>query len=125
MPPFKIVITDFGDPNHELEEAELRASGLDYELVRLNTRSADELIPHVADAHALIVQWATISRPVIESLRQCRVISRYGIGVDMVDLDAASERGIPVCNVPDYCIDEVSTHTLAFILALNRRLIPQ
>jgi D-3-phosphoglycerate dehydrogenase / 2-oxoglutarate reductase len=125
MPPFKIVITDFGDPSHELEEAELRASGLDYQLLRLNTRLPEELIPHVADADALIVQWATISRPVIESLKHCRVISRYGIGVDMVDLEAASECGIPVSNVPDYCIDEVSTHTIAFVLALNRRLVPQ
>src|SRR5215831_2194479 len=123
MSAFKIVITDFGDPGNELEEAELRASGLDYELVRLNARTADELIPQVRDAHALIVQWATISRPVIESLRQCRVISRYGIGVDMVDLDAATERGIPVCNVPDFCIDEVSTHTLAFVLMLNRHIL--
>src|SRR5207249_3530449 len=104
MSSFKIVITDFGDPSHALEEAELRASGLDYELVRLNTRLPDELLPHVADAHALIVQWATINRPVIEALQKCRVISRYGIGVDMIDLEAASERGIPVCNVPDYCI---------------------
>ncbi len=124
MTRFKIVITDFGDPDNELEEAELRASGLDYELVRLNVRTPDELIPHVRDAHALIVQWATISRPVIESLQQCRVISRYGIGVDMVDLEAASDHHIPVCNVPDFCIDEVSTHTLAFVLALNRRILP-
>src|SRR5207244_8621488 len=102
MTPFKIVITDFGDPSHELEEAELRASGLSYELVRLNTRSAGELLPHVRDADALIVQWASISRPVIEALQRCRVISRYGIGVDMIDLEAASEGGIPVCNVPDY-----------------------
>ena len=68
------------------------------------------------------MQWAQISRPVIEALRQCRVISRYGIGVDMIDLEAATEHGIPVCNVPDFCIDEVSTHTLAFVLALNRHL---
>lgn len=122
MAQFKIVITDFGDPQHEIEEAELRASGLDYELVRLNARTAAELIPHVRDAHALIVQWASISRPVIEALQNCRVISRYGIGVDMIDLEAASEYGIPVCNVPDFCIDEVSTHTLAFVLALNRHL---
>ena len=122
MPPFKIVITDFGSPEHELEEAELRASGLDYELLRLNARTAEELAPHIGDADALIVQWAQISRPVIEALRQCRVISRYGIGVDMIDLEAATEHGIPVCNVPDFCIDEVSTHTLAFVLALNRHL---
>jgi len=123
MSRFKIVITDFGAPDNELEEAELRASGLEYELVRLNARSAEELIPHVRDAHALIVQWAPISRPVIDALQKCRVISRYGIGVDMIDLEAAGERGIPVCNVPDFCIDEVSTHTLAFILALNRHLV--
>ena len=123
MSRYKIVITDFGAPDNELEEAELRASGLDYELVRLNARSADELIPHVRDAHALIVQWAPINRMVIDALQNCRVISRYGIGVDMIDLEAAAERGIPVCNVPDFCIDEVSTHTLAFVLALNRHLI--
>jgi D-3-phosphoglycerate dehydrogenase / 2-oxoglutarate reductase len=122
MSHFKVVITDFGSPDNELEEAELRASGLDYELVRLNARTAEELAPHVQDAHALIVQWASISRPVIDILQNCRVISRYGIGVDMIDLEAATERGIPVCNVPDFCIDEVSTHTLAFVLALNRHL---
>jgi D-3-phosphoglycerate dehydrogenase len=123
MARFKIVITDFGEPDNELEEAELRASGLDYELVRLNARSADELIPQIQGAHALIVQWASISRPVIDSLQQCRVISRYGIGVDMIDLEAARERGILVCNVPDFCIEEVSTHTIAFVLALNRHIL--
>ncbi|MEP7357142.1 MAG: C-terminal binding protein [Anaerolineales bacterium] len=122
MPPFKIVITDFGDPQNELEQAELQASGLDYELVRLNTREPAELMPHVRDADAIIVQWASISRPLIESLQHCRIISRYGIGVDMVDLEAAADHGIPVSNVPDYCIDEVSTHALAFVLALNRHL---
>jgi D-3-phosphoglycerate dehydrogenase / 2-oxoglutarate reductase len=122
MTPFKIVLTDFGSPEHDLEEAELRASGLDYALVRLNARTVEALLPHVADADALMVQWAPISREVIAALRQCRVISRYGIGVDMIDLEAATEYGIPVSNVPDFCIDEVSTHTLAFVLALNRHL---
>ena len=125
MTRFKIVITDFGDPDNDLEAAELRASGLSYDLVRLNARTPGELIPQVHDAHALIVQWASISRAVIDSLEQCRVISRYGIGVDMIDLEAAAERGIPVCNVPDYCIDEVSTHALAFLLALNRHIVGQ
>ena len=123
MSPFKVVITDFGEPENELETNELRASGLDFELVRLNARSTDELLPHVQDAHALIVQWAQINRTVIEALRRCQVISRYGIGVDMIDLEAAAEHGIPVCNVPDYCIEEVSTHTIAFVLALNRHIV--
>ncbi len=125
MTKFKVVITDFGEPDDTLEAEVIKSSGLDIELVRLNARNPDELFPQVADADALIVQWVKITRPVIEKLARCKVISRYGIGVDMVDLAAASEKGIMVCNVPDYCIEEVSTHTLAFVLALNRHLIAQ
>lgn len=125
MAQFKVVITDFGLPDNELERVELEKSGLDIELVRLNASSAQDLLPHIKDADALIVQWANISREVIVQLDKCKVISRYGIGVDMIDLVAASERGIMVCNVPDYCIEEVCTHTLGFLLMLNRRLLDQ
>jgi D-3-phosphoglycerate dehydrogenase len=120
---FKVVITDFGDPDHQLEADTLQASGLDITLLRLDARTPEQLIPRVAEADALIVQWARIDRSVIEALKRCRVISRYGIGVDMVDLEAATDHGILVCNVPDYCVDEVSTHTLAFLLSLNRHLM--
>ena len=125
MAQFKAVITDFGEPDYTLEAEVVESSGLDIELVRLNARYPDELFPAVADADALIVQWVKITRQVIEKLNRCKVISRYGIGVDMVDLAAATERGIMVCNVPDYCIEEVSTHTMAFVLALNRHLLAQ
>jgi D-3-phosphoglycerate dehydrogenase / 2-oxoglutarate reductase len=119
---FKVVITDFGDPDHSLEAGVLAASGLDINLVRMQTRVPEDLIPVVEDADALLVQWATINRKVVESLKQCKVISRYGIGVDMVDLQAAGEHGIPVANVPDFCIEEVSDSTVAYILNLNRRI---
>jgi D-3-phosphoglycerate dehydrogenase len=127
MAAFKVVITDFGGPDHLLEAETLAASGLDIDLVRLPSaaRTPEQLVPHVADADGLIVQWAQIDRGLMQTLRRCKVISRYGIGVDMVDLEAATERGIIVCNVPDYCIDEVSTHTLAFLLSLNRHLMVQ
>lgn len=125
MAQFKVIITDFGSPENELEAAELKASGLDINLIRLNASTPEELIPHVEDAEALIVQWTKITREVIQSLRACKVISRYGIGVDMIDLAAAGEHGIMVCNTPDYCIDEVSTHTLSFLLMLNRQILPQ
>ena len=121
MTPFKVVITDFGDPDHSLEAGVLHGSGLDINIVRLQTADPEELIPHVTDADALIVQWATINRKVIESLTRCKIISRYGIGVDMVDLQAAGEHGIVVANVPDFCIEEVSDATIAFLLDLNRR----
>lgn len=121
MSPFKVVITDFGDPDHSLEAGVLHGSGLDISLVRLQTKDPGELIPHVGDADALIVQWATINRKVVEALTQCKVISRYGIGVDMVDLQAAGEHGIPVANVPDFCMEEVSDSTIGFIFDLSRR----
>ena len=122
MAQYKVVLTDFGAPDTEVEEAELRQSGLDIQLLRLNTRVPEEIIQHAMDADALMVGYAQIRRPVIERLERCRVISRYGIGVDMVDLQAATERGILVCNVPDFCIEEVSTHTIAFLLSLNRHI---
>ncbi|MCX6029277.1 MAG: C-terminal binding protein [Chloroflexi bacterium] len=121
MSPFKVVITDFGDADNDLEAAVLHGSGLDINIVRLQTKVPEELIPHVADADAVIVQWASVNRKVIEAMTRCKVISRYGIGVDMVDLQAAADHGIPVANVPDFCIEEVSDSTIGFILDLNRR----
>jgi len=123
MSPFKVVITDFGEADNTIEADVLRTSGLDVNLVRLNTRVPEELIPHVADADAVIVQWASVNRKVIEAMTRCKVISRYGIGVDMVDLQAAAEHGIPVANVPDFCFEEVSTQTIGFIIDLNRHTI--
>jgi D-3-phosphoglycerate dehydrogenase len=123
MAQFKVVITDFGDPDNSLEAEVLKASGLDIELVRLQARTPEELFPAVADADALLVQWVKITRPVMEKLARCKVISRYGIGVDMVDIPAATDHGILVCNVPDYCVEEVSTHTISFVLALNRHIL--
>jgi D-3-phosphoglycerate dehydrogenase / 2-oxoglutarate reductase len=122
MAQFKVIITDFGNPDNDLEAAECAASGLDIELVRLNAATPDELLPHVADADALIVQWCKITPAVMDAMQHCKVISRYGIGVDMVDLEAAGKRGIPVANVPDFCIEEVSTHTIGFVIALNRHM---
>ena len=123
MSQFKVVITDFSEPDNTLEAEEFKVSGLDIELIRLNARSPEDLYPIVAEADALMVQWVKITRQVMRNLTQCKVISRYGIGVDMVDLEAATERGILVCNVPDFCIEEVSTHTIAFVLSLNRHIL--
>jgi D-3-phosphoglycerate dehydrogenase len=76
-----------------------------------------------ADADALLNCYAQLQGDLIRSLRRCRVIARYGIGVDTVDVAAASTAGIMVTNVPDYCIDEVSDHALALMLALVRGLV--
>jgi D-3-phosphoglycerate dehydrogenase / 2-oxoglutarate reductase len=87
-------------------------------------KSAEQLLPLVGDADAVITQFSPVNAQVIAAMKKVLVIVRYGIGVDNVDLEAARARGIPVCNVPDYCINEVADHTLAFILALTRQIIP-
>lgn len=119
----KIAITDYSFPDLGIEEAILRPLG--HEIVAWKEkRSAAELPTLVADADAVIVQFAPVNADVIASMQKARVIVRYGIGVDSVDLDAAKAKGIPVCNVPDYCIDEVADQTLAFILATTRQVVP-
>src|SRR6202007_1722254 len=73
-------------------------------------------------ADAPIVQWAPVSAAVLDAAPACRVISRLGIGIDMVDVRAATERGVAVANTPDYCVEEVAAHTLAMALWLLRGL---
>jgi D-3-phosphoglycerate dehydrogenase len=119
----KVAITDYTFPTLEIEEGILRPAG--HEIVAWKEkRSAGELPQLVADADAVITQFAPVNADVIGSMTRAKVIVRYGIGVDNVDLDAARERGIPVCNVPEFCTDEVADQTLAFLLATTRQVFP-
>jgi D-3-phosphoglycerate dehydrogenase / 2-oxoglutarate reductase len=122
MARWRVVRTDFTEPGLEIESEVFERAGLDVDLVDADPSPAS-LAGETADAHALLVQFAQVDADLIRSLMDCRVISRYGIGVDMVDLAAAGAAGIPVANVPDYCIDEVSTQTIGFLIDLNRRTI--
>jgi D-3-phosphoglycerate dehydrogenase len=114
----QVAITDFSFPNLEVEQGILEAAGF-----QVVSGQCKTLIPIVRDADAVITQFAPIKADVIAAMQKAKVIVRYGIGVDNVDLDAARQRGIPVCNVPDYCIDEVADHTLAFILGATRQVV--
>ena len=117
-----VVITDHVFESLAIEREVLDAIGAT--IVRLQARSENDLLDAAADADALLVCYAPITARVIGRLRRCRIIARYGIGVDNVDLEAASARQIVVTNVPDYCVDEVSDHALALLLAAARRLVP-
>ena len=117
-----VAITDYTFPNLDIESPILSAAGAT--LRSGNDKQIPALQALVADADAVITQFAPIRADVISAMKQAKVIVRYGIGVDNVDLQAARERGIPVCNVPDYCIDEVADHTLAFILGVTRQVVP-
>jgi D-3-phosphoglycerate dehydrogenase len=121
--PFKVVIADPPGADHEVESAAFAASGLSLEPVWLGARDPDRVLEHAADADALVMSWVPITRSVIDQLKRCRVIARFGIGVDMIDLDAATERGILVCNTATYCLDEVSNHAMGLLLMLNRGML--
>jgi D-3-phosphoglycerate dehydrogenase len=117
----KIVVTDYTFPALEIEESVLKPLG--FELVSGQCKTPEALIALVAEADAVITQFAPVNASVIAAMQKAKVIVRYGIGVDNVDLEAARQRGIPVCNVPDYCIDEVADHTLAFMLSVTRQVV--
>ena len=120
----RVVVTDFTESGHDIESEVFDSSGLAIDLVTVEEAGPAALLAATAGAEALMVQFARIDRVLIETLTSCRVIARYGVGVDMVDIDAATDQGIPVANVPHYCIDEVSLQTIGFLLDLNRRTLP-
>jgi D-3-phosphoglycerate dehydrogenase len=113
-----VVITDCDHGTIAQEEAVLRAAGVQYRLHQAKTE--DDVITAARDADAVILQYAPITGRVLDGLPRCRVAVRYGVGVDTVDLAAATERGVIVSNVPDYCIEEVSDHAIAMLLSLWR-----
>ena len=119
---FKVVVTDYTYENLDIERKILARP--DIELKDYQYRDAAHVKEITADCDVLVTQYAGINREVIENLAHCRMIIRYAIGVDNIDLAAASERGIPVVNVPDYGIDEVSTYAVTLLLCAARK-IPQ
>ena len=118
-----VAITDYTFPDLSFEEAVLRPAGV--EIVSFKEkRPPAELAELVREADAVIAQFASVDADVINAMTKAKAIVRYGIGFDNVDCNAARERGIAVCNIPDYCVDEVADHTLAFILAITRQVVP-
>lgn len=115
-----VCLTNYGFEDVESERRIIEAAG--GELRTAQCKTPAEVLAFAKDASAILAQWAPIDASVIAGLTRCRGIVRYGIGVDNVDVGAARARGIPVANVPDYCVDEVADHTFALALALVRQL---
>ncbi|WP_029062883.1 C-terminal binding protein [Labrenzia sp. DG1229] len=116
----KVVITDFDFGDTDVERKILEAVGA--EVVGLQSKQEDDLFDAARDCAAMINQYARIGRATISRMQKCEVIARYGVGVDIVDVDAATERGILVTNVQDYCTEEVADHAIALWLSLTRKL---
>ncbi len=118
---FKVVITDFEFSTLAPEEEVLAT--VDAELIRAQCKTEDEVIEAAKDADGILNQYAPISRKVLESLPNLKVVSRYGVGVNTVDIAAATENNVIVGNVTDYCMDEVSDHAFALLMSCARKTV--
>jgi len=116
----RIAVTDSVFPN--LAPAMAIFSELDATVTLAEDSTPEAIIEVARDADALMVTFAQITREIIGELKNCRAIGRFGIGVDNIDIDVATEAGIQVCYVPDYCLDEVSDHALALLMSLARKI---
>ena len=116
----KVLVTDADYSSLDIEAEVLAAAG--HELVAASCGTPEEVIAAAAGVDALLVQFAPITAEVFEALPQLRLLSRYGVGVDVVDTEAARDHGVWVCNVPDYGTTEVAMHAVAMLLALLRNI---
>jgi len=119
--PPKVVITDYDYGDIDVERAILEGAGA--RVVALQAKSEEELFAEARDCDAIMNPYARVGAATIARMERCRVIARYGLGVDIVDVEAATRKGILVTNVRDYCTDEVADHAIALWLTLVRRLL--
>ncbi len=117
-----ITITDHSFPSIDLQKNVAEAAGLQLEEIKPICVTEADVMERCSEAEVLLVQWAPITRRVMESLPHLKCIIRYGIGVNNFDLEAAKELRICAANVPTYCLDEVSTHAITMALSLIRRM---
>ncbi len=120
--PRTVVVYGHGYQHYDHELDVLAGYGVK-DLEAVPEADAERAEAVLRDADALLVREAAVRAPLVDALRRCRVIVRYGIGVDNIDLAAAASRRIYVANVPAYGVDEVSTHALALYLAVARRIV--
>jgi len=115
-----VAVTDSVFPS--LDPAMQALARVDPEVRMAKTAGADDILAVARDADAILVTYAKLPGELLRELRRCKVIGRFGLGVDNIDLKTAAERGIIVTYVPDYCMQEVSDHAMALLLALARKV---
>ena len=122
MAKWKVVLTDREFESIHIEKEVL--AQVDAELLDFQVKDEKDVIAVVKEINpdAVIMQYANLTRQVMENMPKCQIISKYAIGLDRIDIAAATEHGICIGHVRDYCIDEVSTHAVALVLDLNRKV---
>ena len=117
---WKVLITDHVWPTTDPEREVLESAGA--EVIVAPNGEEDTLIALAKDADAIMTCFALVTEKVVRSAEKCVVIGRFGVGVDNIAVETATELGIAVTYVPDYCIDEVSDHLLAMLHTWNRKI---
>jgi len=120
MPQPVIAVTD--SPFPSLDPARAALAHIDPELRIAKSGSTDDILAVARDADAILVTYARLPADLLRQLTRCKAIGRFGLGVDNIDVRAAAELGITVTYVPDYCMQEVSDHAMALLLALARKV---
>jgi D-3-phosphoglycerate dehydrogenase len=115
-----IAVTD--SPFPSLDPALAALKRVDPELRMAKSAAADDILAVARDADAVLVTYAKLPGELLKELKRCKVIGRFGLGVDNIDIPAAAQLGITVTYVPDYCLREVSDHAMALLLALARKI---
>ncbi|MFL5040733.1 MAG: C-terminal binding protein [Xanthobacteraceae bacterium] len=115
-----IAVTDSVFPS--LDPAKAALKRIDPELRMAKSASVDDILAVARDADAVLVTYAKLPGELLRQLKRCKAIGRFGLGVDNIDVPAAREMGITVTYVPDYCLQEVSDHAMALLLALARKI---
>lgn len=119
-PRQRVLITDYAWPDLEIETRLLESAG--YQVVLPDSTEEAGLVQAAQDVDAIMTNWASVTRSVIAASGRCQQVSRMGIGLDNIDVAYCTSQGIPVTNVPDYCVHEVAEQALALILALGRQV---
>ncbi len=120
MPKFKVLLTDYAWPDVDVERGLLEEAGGG--LLVADSSDTQTLARLAADVDGILTCWAQTTAEVMRAAPKLRVISRLGVGLDNIDIAAATRHGVIVTNVPDYCRREVAEHTLALLLALARKV---
>lgn len=120
MAKYTVCVSDERHAGYEVERELLETIGAELKLCHCET--AGDIAVQCAEADAVLLDLAPMTAEAVAGLKKCKVISRYGVGFENVDLAAATEAGIQVCNVPDYCMEDVSDHALALMLTCLRHV---
>lgn len=118
----KVIVTDYIETDLEAEKDFFERQGIDFSNYQLKYASEEELAAAGHDAEVVIVNMAPVTARVIDGWASCNLVIRHGIGYDNVDVEALTSRGIPLVNIPDYCVEEVAEQAIALILSLGRKV---